>query len=67
VLTENTTFMDMFSPEGYCLFRKGELARLFEDWQIVLNEERSFPAPRGTTKEFSTVVARRPLRSGPDA
>jgi tellurite methyltransferase len=67
VLTENTTFMDMFSPEGYCLFRKGELARLFEDWQIVLNEERSFPAPRGTTKEFSTVVARRPLRAGPDA
>ena len=67
VLTENTTFMDMFSPEGHCLFGKGELARLFEGWQVVLNEVRTFPAPRGTTKEFSTVVARRPLRSGPDA
>lgn len=67
VLTENTTFMDMFSPEGHCLFGKGELARLFEGWQIVLNEERTFPAPRGTTKEFSTLVARHPLRSVPDA
>jgi tellurite methyltransferase len=67
VLTENTTFMDMFSPEGHCLFGKGELARLFEGWQIVLNEESTFPAPGGTTKEFSTVVARRSLRSGPDA
>jgi len=30
-----------------------------------LNEESTFPAPRDTTKAFSTVVAR--LRSGPDA
>jgi len=67
VLTESTTFMDMFSPEGHCLFGKGELVRLFAGWQIVLNEESSFPAPRDTTKEFSTVVARHPLRSGPDA
>lgn len=65
VLTENTTFMDMFSPEGHCLFGTGELVRLFEGWQIVLNEESAFPAPRDTTKTFSTVVAR--LRSGPDA
>ena len=64
VLTENTTFMDMFSPEGHCLFGTGELVRLFEGWQIVLNEESTFPAPRDTTKAFSTVVAR--LRSGPD-
>jgi tellurite methyltransferase len=67
VLTEHTTFMDMFTPEGHCLFGRGELARLFEGWQTVLNEESAFPAPRGTTKEFSTVIARHPGRSGPDA
>ena len=60
VLTEHTTFMDMFSPEGHCLFRTGELARLFEGWEIVLDEASAFPAPRGTTKVFDTVVARRP-------
>jgi tellurite methyltransferase len=67
VLTEHTTFMDMFSPEGHCLFRTGELARLFEGWEILLSEDSAFPAPRGTTKEFSTVVARRPVQPGPDA
>jgi tellurite methyltransferase len=60
VLTENTTFMDMFSPEGHCLFRTGELARLFEGWEILLNEASAFPAPRSTTKEFNTLVARHP-------
>jgi tellurite methyltransferase len=67
VLTEHTTFMDMFSPEGHCLFRTGELARLFEGWEILLSEDSAFPAPRGTTKAFSTVVARRPVQPGPDA
>jgi tellurite methyltransferase len=63
VLTEHTTFMDMFSPEGHCLFRTGELARRLEGWTIVLDEVSAFPAPRGTTKAFDTVVARHPVQS----
>ena len=67
VLVEGTTWLEMLDPSGHCLFGRGELARLFEGWQTVLNEESAFPAPRGTTKAFSTVIARRPGRSAPDA
>ena len=67
VLTEDTTFMDMFPPEGHCLFRNGELARRFEGWRILVNDQATFPAPRGTTKAFSTVIARQPAGPSHDA
>lgn len=59
VLTEGTTYMDMFSPEGHCLFAPGELLAQFEGWRILAHEQRSFPAPGGTLKAFDTVMAQR--------
>lgn len=59
VLTEGTTYMDMFSPEGHCLFKQGELLAQFDGWRILAHEQRSFPAPGGTVKAFDTVIAER--------
>jgi len=61
VLTQGTTFMDMFSAEGHCLFEQGELSRQFEGWEILLDERRIFPAPLDTVKKFDTLVARKRL------
>ena len=60
VLIEGTTYMDMFQPGAYYLFRRDELERSFTGWKIELARRESFDAPGGTKKEFSTVVARRP-------
>ena len=57
VLTEGTTYMDMFSPEGHCLFKPGELLAQFDGWRILAHEQRGFPAPGGTVKAFDTVIA----------
>ncbi|HJV01571.1 MAG TPA: methyltransferase domain-containing protein [Burkholderiaceae bacterium] len=59
VLTEGTTYMDMFSPEGHCLFKQGELLAQFDGWRILAHEQHSFPAPGGTVKAFDTVIAQR--------
>lgn len=61
VLIEGTTFMDMFDPDGYYLFRESELAEAFAGWKTEYSKYESFPAPRGTIKRFSTLVARRPI------
>jgi len=60
VLTEGTTYMDMFSPEGHCLFKKDELPKRFVGWDIVRVEHQEFPAPANTRKAFVTVIARKP-------
>jgi tellurite methyltransferase len=60
VLVDGTTYMDMFDPRGYCLFGRDEVERHFAGWKIELSRHDSFGAPGGKTKEFSTLVARRP-------
>lgn len=63
VLTEGTTFMDMFTSGEYCLFGADELAVQFADWQILAHEHSVFSAPGNTVKTFATLIAQRP----PDA
>ncbi len=59
VLTQGTTFMDMFCAQGHCLFEQGELSRRFAGWDVLFDEASIFPAPRETVKMFDTVIARR--------
>ena len=60
VLTEGTTYLDMFDPQHHCLFAPGELRQRFAGWRIEHEEFNSFSAPKGTVKRFATVVARKP-------
>lgn len=60
VLVEGTTYMAMFDPGAYCLFRPDELERRLAGWKIELARRDVFPAPGGTEKVFSTVIARKP-------
>lgn len=60
VLIEGTTFLDMFEPEGHCLFGREELAQAFAGWEILDQAWESFPAPGDTVKAFATLVARKP-------
>jgi len=60
VLVEGTTYLDMFDPRGYCLFGRDEIEQRLAPWRIELSRHETFPAPGGTAKVFSTVVARRP-------
>ena len=60
VLVEGTTYMDMFSPEGHCLFRQQELLERFSGWNLLSHELETFEAPRGTQKVFATLSARKP-------
>ncbi|MBK9133793.1 MAG: methyltransferase domain-containing protein [Betaproteobacteria bacterium] len=60
VLSEGTTYLGMFGPEGYCLFGRGELRERFAGWEILADVAHEFPAPGGTRKCFATLIARRP-------
>lgn len=60
VLTEGTTYMEMFREGDYTLYGRHELERLFAGWEICLSRHDEFDAPRGTCKAFATVIARRP-------
>jgi len=60
VLIEGTTFMEMFDPSGYYLFRENELPEAFLGWTTEYLKFGSFPAPKKTLKRFCTLVARRP-------
>lgn len=60
VLVEGTTYMAMFDPKAYCLFGRDEIERHFAGWRIELSRHETFPAPGGTVKAFSTVIARKP-------
>ena len=59
-LIEGTTYLDMFEPYHYYLFREAELELYFTDWEIVESMIDSFPAPGATVKRFATIIARRP-------
>ncbi len=60
VLTEGTTFMDMFEPGHYHLFGRDELKARCAGWEILEHSHETFPAPGGTVKAFDTLIARRP-------
>lgn len=60
VLVEGTTFMEMFSPGGYCLFGREELRERFAGWELLASAHDEFPAPGDTRKVFATVIARKP-------
>jgi tellurite methyltransferase len=60
VLTEGTTYMAMFSPEGHCLFRPGDLRARLADWEILDSTRQEFAAPGTTLKVFETAIARKP-------
>jgi tellurite methyltransferase len=62
VLVEGTTFLDMFDPDGYCLFGRDELAASFAGWTLLVDEASSFAAPGHRVKVFATVIAQRPAR-----
>ncbi|TCS68551.1 tellurite methyltransferase [Sulfuritortus calidifontis] len=64
VLTEGTSYLAMFEPGHYYLFARGELARRFAAWEILLDRHERFPAPGATVKAFDTLIARRPAASG---
>jgi tellurite methyltransferase len=59
VLIAGTTYMDMFDPDGHCLFPPHELEAAFADWKVLLSRIDDFPAPGETLKRFATVIARR--------
>ena len=60
VLIEGTTYLGMFDPANYCLFRRNELAERFDGWSILESRYQTFPAPEGTHKVFSTIIAEKP-------
>ncbi|HSB81532.1 MAG TPA: class I SAM-dependent methyltransferase [Candidatus Methylomirabilis sp.] len=57
VLVEGTTFLDMFEPGKFYLFGHDELESRCAAWTIILSRYESFPAPRNTAKEFTTLIA----------
>ncbi len=64
VLTEGTTFMDMFDPRAHCLVPPETVLARFEGWERLHVDSQTFPAPGGTRKVFLTVVARKPALPG---
>ena len=67
VLTEGTTYMDMFSIGSHCLFKPDELRERFSNWDLLLYEVQSFAAPDNTRKLFATAIARKPVKTCTDA
>ena len=61
VLTEGTSYLDMFQPGEYFLFGTKELEQAFAGWVALAARHDSFPAPGGTRKEFDTLIARKPV------
>lgn len=60
VLVQGTTYLDMFDGDRHCLFAPDDLEKAFAGWTLALSRADDFPAPGGTVKRFSTVIARRP-------
>lgn len=59
VITEGTTFTDMFEPGHHYFFRSDELVEAFRGWRVLLSRADTRPSPRQTWKVFDTVVAER--------
>jgi tellurite methyltransferase len=65
LLVEGTTFLDMFDAgAGHCLWRAEDFAARFAGWEILAEVPATYPAPGGTVKVFSTIVARKPATGG---
>jgi tellurite methyltransferase len=60
VLTEGTSYLDMFDTRGHCLFPRTELESRFAGWRILRSEFSDFEAPGGRNKSFATVIAQKP-------
>lgn len=60
VLIEGTTYLDMFQPDSYCLFERGEMASCFAGWNIMHSEFSEFDAPNQRIKSFVTLIAQKP-------
>lgn len=59
VLVEGTTYMEMFAPEGHCLFKPAELLARFVGWELLSSTKHEFQAPGHTQKVFLNVIARK--------
>jgi tellurite methyltransferase len=59
VLTEGTTFLDMFEPGHYTLFGENEVVERCAGWRILAARQDTFEAPGSAIKRFSTVIAER--------
>ena len=60
VLIEGTTYLGMFDPDSYYLFRRNELEERFDGWNILESRTQTFLAPEDTRKKFSTLVVEKP-------
>jgi tellurite methyltransferase len=60
VLIEGTTYLGMFDPDNYYLFRRNELEEQLDGWTILESRTQTFSAPEGTRKDFSTLIAEQP-------
>ena len=64
VLVEGTTYLDMFDPQGHCLFARDEMRRRFAGWNMLRYEHEDFGAPNGRIKSFVTAIAQKESGSG---
>lgn len=61
VLIEGTTYLDMFAPGEYCLFRRTALEETFAGWDFQYSTFRDFAMPNGHVKSFTTLIAQKPV------
>ena len=59
-MIEGSTFLAMFDPDAYYLFKPQELAAPFAGWEFLHDSVEDFPADAGRLKRFRTLIARRP-------
>jgi tellurite methyltransferase len=59
VLLQGTTFTDVFDGDRYYLFAPDELERAFAGWDVRSSKRGEFPAPNGTVKWISSLIARK--------
>lgn len=67
VMIEGTTYMEMFEPEGHCLFSRSALEQRFADWNILHSAFHDFAAPDKKLKSFATLIAHKPQSTRPPA
>lgn len=67
VLTQGTTYMEMFSPQGHCLFEPQALRGRFRSWELLDWRRDEFAAPSSTVKVFVTLMARKSAHDDGDA
>lgn len=59
VLVEGATYLDIFNPGAYCLYRPSAVEERFAGWTIERSEIADFAAPSRTLTRFCTVIARK--------